>query len=266
MLKLQRLVVAAAISLLAVSAMASNFRAADQIYVPNSGHVAGASGTFISDVFIANLSPDPVDISIIFSGTLNNVGGQQQNFNNKFSLAAGERKEFVDFYANTLGLNSAIGQLIFNACKSGADCVATQDPNTGNSPNFRPISVETRIYAIPPGTSLNDAVKPQTVGQLFAGLPWYNFASVEAPDGYNKIFITGIRNTGSGPGTYRTNIGLANASQFSTTTLIVKLYAGNNPSTPLATFSDTFAPLAVRQQSLSDEPTVAAGATRRISS
>src|SRR4051812_37801568 len=190
MLKLQKLAVAAAVSLVAFSAMASNFRAADQVYVPNAGHVAGGSGTFISDVFISNLSNDSVTISLIFSGSINGVANQQQNFNDKFQLAPQERKEFVDFFANTLGLNSAFGQLIFNACKTGADCVATQDPNSGDSPNFRPISVETRIFAIPPGTTLDQ--KPTTVGQLFAGIPWYNFASSDAPDGYNKIFITGI--------------------------------------------------------------------------
>jgi len=263
MLKLQKVVVAAALSFVAVSAMASNFRAADQVYVPNAGHIQGSSGLFISDVFISNLSSDPVDISLIFSGLLNGTS-QQQNFNNKFSLAANERKEFVDFFGNTLGLNNAFGQLVFNACKSGADCVATQDPNSGDSPNFRPISVETRIYAIPTGTKLTDNPPPPTVGQLFAGIPWYNFGSSDAPDGFNKIFITGIRNTGSGPGTYRTNIGLTNASQFSNTTIIVKLYAGNNPTTPVAggTYQENFAPLAFHQQSLSAMfPTFAAGPT-----
>ena len=214
MLKLQKLAVAAAIWLLAVSAMASNFRAADQIYVPNAGHIQGSSGLFISDVFIANLSNDPVTISVIFSGLLGGTS-QQKNYNDKFTLAANERKEFVDFFANTLGESSAFGQLIFNACKSGADCVATQDPISGDSPFFRPISVETRIYAIPTGTTL--AQNPPTVGQLFAGIPWYNFATSDAPDGYNKIFITGIRNTGTGAGTTSTT-GAGTPARCSTAT------------------------------------------------
>jgi hypothetical protein len=261
MLKLQRLVVAAAVTLFAVSAMASNFRAADQIYVPNAGHIQGGA-LFISDVFIANLSTDSVTISLIFSGQVNGVAGQQQNFNDKFTLAPNERKEFVDFFANVLGLNSAFGQLIFNACKSGTDCVATQDPITGESPNFRPISVETRIYGIPTGSTL--AENPPTVGQLFAGIPWYNFASEDAPGGYSKIFITGIRNTGTSGGTFRTNIGLTNASQFSTTSLVVKLYAGNTApgGAPLATYQETYGPLAFKQQSLAQMfPTVPAGPT-----
>src|SRR4029078_6261873 len=141
MLKLQKLAVAAAVSLVAFSAMARNFRAADQVYVPNAGHTAGGSGTFISDMFVSNLSNDSVTVSVIFSGLLNGTA-QQQNFNDKFQLAPQERKEFVDFFANTLGLNNAFGQVIFNACKTGSDCVATQDPNSGDSPFFRPISVE----------------------------------------------------------------------------------------------------------------------------
>jgi hypothetical protein len=254
MLKLQRLVVAAAVTMVAVSAMASNFRAADQIYVPNAGHIQGGSGIFITDAFVSNLSTDSVTISLIFSGLLNGVSAQQ-NFNDKFTLAPNERKEFVDFFGTTLGLNSAFGQLIFNACKTGTDCVATQDPTTGESPNFRPISVETRIYV---GTSVG------TVGQLFAGIPWYNFASEDAPTGYNKIFITGIRNTAtSGAGTFRANIGLTNASQFSNTALVVKLFAGNTApnGAPLATYQENFGPLGFHQQSLSAMfPTVAANA------
>jgi len=257
MLKFQKLVVAAALSLFAFSAMASNFRAADQVYVPNAGHIGGGSGTFISDVFISNLSNDSVTISLIFSGLINNQS-QTQVFNDKFTLAPQERKEFVDFFASQLNLTSAFGQLIFNACKTGANCAADQDPITGISPNFRPISVETRIFAIPTGSTLDQ--KPPTVGQLFAGIPWYNFASSEAPAGYNKIFITGIRQTGNGAGTFRTNIGLVNASQFSTTTLKVSLYRGNNPSTPLSTYQETLGPLGFHQQSLTAMfPTLTAG-------
>jgi len=247
MLKLQKLVVAAAASVFAFSAMANNFRAADQVYVPNAGHVAGGSGTFISDVFVSNLSSDSVTVSVIFSGTINNQPATQP-FNDKFTLAAGERREFPDFVLTTLGLNSAIGQMVFNACKTGANCAADQDPITGISPNFRPISVESRIFAIPPGTTVGST---STVGQLFSGIPWYMFASLEAPSGYNKIQLTGIRLTGSGVGTFRTNIGLVNASQFSNTTLKVTLFKGNAPNTPVATTQVSLGPLGFQQQLLS---------------
>src|SRR5437867_1986455 len=84
MLKVKN-VVAVAILFVAAGAMASNFRAADQVYVPVAGHVAGGSGTFISDVFISNLTSDPVSVSVIFAS---GAGGAQQTFNNVITLAA----------------------------------------------------------------------------------------------------------------------------------------------------------------------------------
>ena len=56
--------VAAAMTLVALGAMASNFRVADQVYIPIAGHVSNATTTFVSDVFLSNLSPtDQVSIS-----------------------------------------------------------------------------------------------------------------------------------------------------------------------------------------------------------
>ena len=49
-----KLAVAAAM-FVAVGAFASNFRVADQVYVPAAGHIVGGSQLFISDVFISNL-------------------------------------------------------------------------------------------------------------------------------------------------------------------------------------------------------------------
>ena len=157
-------VVAVAIMLVAGSAMASNFRAADQVYVPVAGHAAGSSGTFISDVFISNLSTDSVSVSVIFS---TGAGGTQTPFNNAITLGPSERKEILDFFPTVLGLSSGLGQLIFNGCKQGGNCDVTTCPNgatTGVCPDFRNISVESRIYSIPPGA--NQATAP-TTGQLF---------------------------------------------------------------------------------------------------
>src|SRR5207244_11852394 len=111
MLKLKNLVVAATL-FVAAGAMASNFRAADQVYVPASGHLSGASGTFISDIFISNLSTDSVTVSIILSS---GITATQQNFNNALTLAAGERREINDFFSTTRRLSARLGQLIFNA-------------------------------------------------------------------------------------------------------------------------------------------------------
>ncbi|HLJ75332.1 MAG TPA: hypothetical protein VKU62_12150 [Thermoanaerobaculia bacterium] len=254
MLKVKHVVTAVAIALVATGAMASNFRAADQVYVPAAGHLAGGSGTFISDVFISNLSSDPVTVSVILSQGPN---GAQTTFNNVISLAANERKEMNDFIVNTLGLSataSTFGQLIFNGCKTGGNCTLTcpgADAN-GNCPDFRNISVESRIFSIPPN-SANPATAP-TTGQLFSGIPWYNFVSSSANGvGLDKVFITGIRNTGSvgQAGTYRSNIGLVNASQFSTTTLRVKLFDGKTDTQIGADFTQTLQPLGQAQPNIS---------------
>jgi hypothetical protein len=225
MFNLRKLSVVTALVLCSFNGMASNFRAADQVYVPAAGKVAGSSGTFISDIFIANVSTDIVTVSVIYAA---GTAGTQQNFNNLFDLGPGERKEFIDFFATTLGLPSGFGQLIFNACKKGEDCVSTQDAN-GVSPHFRNIAVQSRIYSIPPNTTLSQ--NPPTNGQLFAGVPWYTFVSSDmAANGLDKIFITGLRNTGSGgqAGTFRGNIGIVNASQFSSTDIVVTLKNGRD--------------------------------------
>lgn len=230
------------VMLIASAAMASNFRAADQVYVPAAGHLSGASGTFISDLFISNLSADPVTVSVILSS---GQGGTVQNFNNKITLNANERREMPDFFPNTLGVASGFGQLIFNACKTGGDCNVATCPggSSGECPDFRPISVESRIYSIPAGA--NPATAP-TTGQLFSGFPWYNFTSSDAaPVGLDSVEITGLRNNGSAgtAGTYRSNIGLVNASQYSTTTLVVKLFDGATGNEIGAPFQQTLSPL-----------------------
>ena len=106
---------AAAVALVAASAMASNFRAADQVYVPAAGHITGGTKTFVSDIAVSNVTSDSVTVSVIYS----NAQGTQTVFNNLFTLLPNEHKEFTDFVGtaspNGLGLTNALGQLIFNA-------------------------------------------------------------------------------------------------------------------------------------------------------
>ncbi len=234
MFKVKQLGVAAAITLFAGVAMASNFRAADQVYVPAAGHISSSSATFVSDIFISNLSDDSVDVSVILSQTTN---GTQTPFPKVLTLAARERRELRDFVKTTLNQSSALGQLIFNACKAGADC--TPDPTTGLNANYRNISVESRIYS----ASLNaDSNAAPTTGQLFSGIPWYNFVSESASGaGLDKVFITGIRNTAQ----YRTNVGFVNASQFSATTITATLFSGSGSQLAQNTF--TLQPLGTLQ-------------------
>src|SRR5205823_5167548 len=185
MFKAKQWMVAAAMALVASGAMASNFRVADQVYLPVAGHVQGGSVLFVSDVFVSNLSGDAVQISLIYGPQ--NTRGNFQTFPNKITLAANERKEFIDFFPAVLPeISSPFGLVVFNACKAGADC--TPDPTSGENPNFRPISVESRIYAIP--LNANPATAASN-GQDMPGIPWYNFiSSTENAAGLAKVFIT----------------------------------------------------------------------------
>lgn len=266
MFKSKNFIVATAIMLCAVGAMANNFRGADQVYVGAAGHLT-ASTTFISDVWVANLSTDPVTVSVIFIPTGFSPSQAPQYINNVFDLAAGERREFVDFMVaarpNGLGLSvtsNPFGALVFNACRQGQDCIATQDAD-GVSIHYRDIAVSSRIYSIPNGTPIATAA---TTGQFFAGLPWYHYASSRAPSGLTRITIQGIRNTGGGgqAGTYRGNIGLLNASQYSTTTLTVKLFNGATRQQIGSDFNVTLSPLNHTQQNVGGMfPSFAAGPT-----
>jgi hypothetical protein len=237
MFKVKQLGVAAAIALMSGAAMASNFRAADQVYVPSGGHISTSTTTFLSDVFISNLSAtDSVDVSVVFASGANPQASANTllQFPKVITLTPNERRELPDFVSTNLHLTSALGQLIFNACKAGADC--TPDPTTGLNPNYRDISVESRIFSVAVGT--NPATAP-TVGQLFSGIPWYNYVSESSAGvGLDKVFITGVRNTAQ----YRTNIGFVNASQYSSTTITAKLFDGKTNNL-LAQNSVTLQPL-----------------------
>lgn len=250
MFKLKHLGLAAALILVAAGSMASNFRGADQVYVPAAGHLVSANATFVSDVWVSNLSStDSVSVSVIY--TPSGATPTPQYFDNVITLRPLERKEFVDFFPTALGLNSAFGTLIFNGCKQSADCL-TQD-DQGFSPNFRDIAVFSRIYSIPAGQT-SPANQP-TTGQAFPGIPWYNFVSSrQASTGLSRVFIAGIRNTGTAGqvGTYRGNIGVMNASQYSTTTLILKLWNGANPTQQIGSdFPVTLGPLGHQQVNVS---------------
>ncbi len=255
---LKKFAVAAATTLVAVGAMASNFRAADQVYLPIAGHIAGGSGLFLSDVYVANTEADSVTVSMIYS---TGAGGTQNNGLASFTLAAGERREFVDFFG-TLGL-SGLGQVIFNACKANGNCNANTcsggDPSAGTCPDFRKITVESRIYSVPdPSKAVNTQ---NTTGQDVPGFPWYSYASMDqAANGLDKVFITGIRFTGTGGvGTYRTNIGLVNASQYSSTTLKVTVFSSTGQV--LGTGFQTLSPLGQAQPSLGGLASLTAGPT-----
>jgi hypothetical protein len=255
---MKRLGVAAVLILCAFGAAASNFRAADQVYIPISGHAAGATGVFITDVFISNLSSDSVTVSVIFMPRIANVGGGDnpgEDLTTKIELGPNERKELLDIFPNTFGKPAdvpIVGQLIFNACKKDADCGPDSQNSEGFSENFRPISVMSRIYQIPNGAGAT----PPTTGQDLPGVPWYSFVSSLQQDvNLDKVFITGFTHNGNPgqAGTYRSNVGIVNASQYSSTQVVARLYKNSlSEANKIAERAVDLGPLGNIQQGLSD--------------
>jgi len=231
---MKKILVAAAMVACAASAYASNFRGGDQVYIPVAGHAFGGSALFVSDVYVANLEPETVKVSVIYQplNTATNPGSPTsigQEFPDVITLLPYERKEYRDFFPTVLGIPTGFGTIILNGCKDGLNCGPDGQGGDGNSANYRNISAESRIYSV--GRDANPLTAP-TNGQLFSGIPWYNFVSMNANNvGLDKVFITGVTQT-SGTGSYRTNFGFVNASQYSSTTLAVSLYKGSYDPRP----------------------------------
>lgn len=257
MFKFKQMVTAAALVLIAGAAMASNFRAADQVYVPVAGVIAQATGSFITDMTFANLSDQSVTVSVIYTPTTDLVGTLQQPvfFNDRFTLAPRERREVENFLGESqanggLGLTSAFGTLIFNACLAGsATACRTGQDEFGDHPDYRDIAVFSRIYFDPVDASRG------TTGQALPGIPWYNYVSMRAaqsPHGnLGVVTINGFRNSGlpGQAGTQRGNVGVMNASQYSVTTLRLRLWQGAGTA-PIAERDVTLQPLNHVQASL----------------
>jgi hypothetical protein len=226
---MKRILIATALTLCAAGAYASNFRGADQVYIPIAGRIVQpTANTFISDVQLANLTNDTVVISVIYQPVNvktdpNNPSSIGQEFRDIIELAPQERKEYKDFFQSALNLQTGLGQLILNGCLKGANCGPSAQGDDANVANYRAISAESRIYSF----KTQQGVASGTSGQGFPGIPWYNFVSMlQSSAGLDQVFITGISHTANGSTGFRSNIGLVNASQYSTTNLSVSLYRG----------------------------------------
>jgi hypothetical protein len=222
---MKKLLIATALTMCAAGAYASNFRGADQVYIPTAGHIVNPAGnSFISDVQLANLTGDTVVVSVIYQpigvktnpADPNTIGTE---FKDVITLRPFERKEYRDFFVSALNLQNGFGLLILNGCLQGANCGPSATDEQANTQNYRAISAESRIYSY--RTSAGAAAG--TVGQLFSGIPWYNFVSMlQASSGLDEVFITGVTHNAA----FRSNIGLINASQYSTTNIAATLYKG----------------------------------------
>lgn len=214
-----------AIAVLAVAsiASASNFRAADIVYLPSAGKVASGSLVFATDVYITNLTTSKVVVSVGFgeTGTAANNATLPQNLKTlATSLAPGERRLVADITGTLFPeKDGKLGFLVFFACKEGGTCTDCDL----NPADCSLISVEGRIYSFPVGNPAGG-----TKGQLFFGYPWYSFVSPnDASLSLDKVFIVGLRNEGVRPTSgYRTNFGILNASQDYTGQVKVSVFTG----------------------------------------
>lgn len=224
---------------LALPAMASNFRAADAVYVPAAGKVS----IFSTSVNIINMSDDAVEVDVAYLPTGaerdNRDGTANENLVRVATLAGNEAVSYEDFFVEVLGLGAEqqpFGQLLFFACRSGGDCVNLDE--NGFSPDFRDIVVEARIYSEEPGVV-------GTKGQLFSGLPWYSYISQDFTEfDLDRAKIIGLRQDDR----FRSNYGLANSSQYSSTTIRVELFRNNG--TLVGSVNRTLAPLSHMQENI----------------
>ena len=182
--------------LMAVSAVANNFRAGDLVYLPVAGRVQGAA-LFKTDVWVSNLSTtDSVTIDVAYAPTGNvdnrSVTGSLIRL---ATLNPGERREFIDiFAAGNLNISgNPFGQLLFFGCRAGGNCSNCDT----NAADCRLITVEARVFA-ELTTGCAGGATLCTNGQDVPGFPWYNYASVDSADrGLDRVFITGFRQTGA---------------------------------------------------------------------
>jgi hypothetical protein len=207
-------------------ASASAFRAADIVYLPAVARLQGAAGSFFkTDVTITNTSSSRVVIQVAYVEGSGDNSAAPNTLITLPTFGPGERRELIDFAKSALNRDGANGYLIFFSCREGGNCTSC-DTSAGDCLN---ITVQARIYNDTPGG---------TFGQSFPGIPWYSYAALTSTtQGTDHLSINGVRNNAD----YRTNIGLVNASQFSSTVLRLRVF--NNTGTQAGEMTQTLGPL-----------------------
>jgi hypothetical protein len=241
MMNFRRIALGALFLFMAVGASASNFRAADLVYMPAAARAAGGGGAFFkTDVWVRNVSDVTVVVDVAFArtgGTDQRAALQAANLK-QFTLAPGEQRELVDILGGLFALdpNAAhVGHLLFFACRQGGNCNDCE----ASAADCKLITVQGRIYTEATGAGCPGGAATCTFGQLFSGIPWYNFVSPDASGlGLDNVFMSGIRQTGQGGqiGTFRANVGVANATTDFRIVARVRLFNANgtqfgNPAT-----------------------------------
>lgn len=212
--------------MLASVASASTFRAADIVYLPAVARLQGAAGAFFkTDVTIVNTTTSRVVVQVAYVEGSGDNSAAPNTLITLPTFLPGERRELIDIARSTLNRDSANGYLIFFSCREGGHCTSC-DTNAADCLN---IAVQGRIY--------NDT-SGGTFGQSFPGIPWYSYAAfTSTAQGTDRLSINGVRNNAD----YRTNIGLVNASQFSSTILRLRVF--NSTGAQVGEMDQTLGPL-----------------------
>ncbi len=235
-------IVSAFMLLMAAGASASNFRAADLVYVPNAGKLPGAVATYETDVWVSNPNTTAATVWVAFAPQgQDNSTAPTNAVKLPTDLAAGERREINDIVGTLFPTQiGKLGHLVFFGYRAGvnsADCSTTPT-------DCRAISVEARVFATSGGTN------PKTFGMTVAGIPWYNYVSPSALDSrLREVFITGVREFGvAGTNGFRTNIGVVNASGTQNAQLRITAYKSDGST--VGTVTETLPPLGMVQRNI----------------
>lgn len=255
MLNLKRCLIAVTLLFMTTAVVASNFRAADLIYVPVAGRLVSGNVTFKTTVFINNVSDVPVVVDVVFAPSNQDNRNATDNFVTLDTIPAGGMLVFDDFMLEALGLQSAFGQLLFFSCAEGGDCTDCD----ANPADCELITVQARVYGDQPASQCYGA-PDCTTAQIVAGLPWYSYVSPDVADvNLDKVIISGITVTGTrvignpaASSGFRSNLGFANASQFSSIQLRITLFRADATQFGSPNTNITLGPLTHTQGSVAD--------------
>jgi len=193
----------------------------EQLHIPYVVH----SAPYLTDLTLTNLTADRVSISYTFrSANSHDADPNAPLLQQRVDVRYLNPRQSLTVEVGEIGI-SGQGQLVINACKEFIPCGdaidQTSDPiNPHVLQNFNPaairkISASVRIYSV--------SATGGTHGDSMTAIPWYALPGLDGAAGMNRVQIVGIRNEGH----FTTQIGLNNASVYSTTVLTAILHDGS---------------------------------------
>jgi len=193
----------------------------EQLHIPYVVH----SAPYFTDLTLTNLTTDRVSISYTFrSANSHDADPNAPQELRRADVRYLNPRQSLTVEVGEIGI-SGQGQLVVHACKEFIPCGdiidQTSDPtNPRVLQNFNPaairkVSASVRIYSM--------SASGGTRGDSMAAIPWYALPGLDGAPGMDHVQIVGIRSDGH----YTTQIGLNNASSYSSTMLTVILHDGS---------------------------------------